>query len=878
MRPRGIKRLFRFSSRTADQVRADISDEFAFHLDMRTEELIKDGIAPARARAQALRELGRADSSAVDLARVGDRVERRRRAGQFAAELRDDTALGLRLLVRSPGFAVVAILTLALGIGANTAIYSVLDAVLLRPLPYPEQDRIMLVFETLENGRQNSVSGGAFLDWRTHQTQFEALVLTGRVSYNLRDGGTPERLRGMEVSHEFLKVLGIPPLLGRGFMPDDDRPGGANDVVMITEELWRTRFGSDPAIVGRTIVLDEIPRTIIGVFPKGAWLFNEDVFFVPAVLAPGTTRASRGQHWAGVFGRLAATSTVARADAELKEVKRRLNPEYPQFKQKWGVNVQPVTEVIGGLARTPLLILLGAVSLVLLIACANVSSLLLARAYHRQQELTVRAALGASGGRLVRQILAENFVLALLGGFAGIAVAYVGVDILRQFAAGAMPITVTPRLDLQVLLVSAAVTIATGPLVGLLPALRARRPNLAAMNSGSKGAASGGRQRTQSLLIVGEVALTVVLLASAGLLLRSLANAASEDPGFEPSRVLAFDLSLPDVSYASGEKRLAFSSALLTRLRALPGVDGAGTGMAIPFSGGGFGEFFSRPDGRESEPVIGKLDFVSPGYLEALGTRLLMGRRLTDADNRPNGPRVAVISEQTMRLFFPKRDAVGQPLVVRGQTWQVIGVIADVVDRRLDVPRGAVAYVPSAFNPGSISVVVRTGLEPLSLVAAVGAEVARLDPGVALASPRSLDRAMADSMAQRKVVLALVATFAGAALLLAAIGLYGVMAYAVASRRREFGIRLALGALRTDLIRHVLRGGLSLTGAGLVIGLIGAAGLSQLLGSQLYQVRGSDPIVVAGTTAAVLAVAVLACWIPAWRASGYEPTVALRAE
>jgi predicted permease len=878
MRPWHIKRLFRLPNRTRGEIRADITDEFAFHLDMRTEELAREGMSPSDARTQALKEFGKADTSAAVLAQLGDKVERRRRIGQFAGELWQDAGLGLRLLVRSPGFAVVAILTLALGIGANTAIYSVLDAVLLRPLPYPEPDRVMMVSETLEDGNQNPVAGGVFLDWRTHQTQFDALTLTAPVTYNLR-GDVPERLNGMEVSHEFLRVLGIPPLLGRGFLPDEDRPGGRNDVVMITEDLWRSRFGADATIVGRRIVLDEVPRTVIGVLPRGAWMLKDQTFFVPAVLVPGTERAQRAPHWAGVFGRLASNTTVARADADLKRIKRQLNPQYPAFKQKWGVVVQPVTEVIGSMARAPMLILLGAVSLVLLIACANVANLLLARGCHRQQELAVRAALGASGGRLVRQVLTENLMLALLGGLAGIVVAYFGVDVLRQFTSDAMPITFTPRIDKQVLLFSLAITVVTGPLVGLLPALRARRPDLsAAMNSGSKGATSGGRQRTQSLLVVAEVALTVVLLASAGLLFRSLAKAASVDPGFEPSRVLAFWVSLPDVSYTSPEKRLAFATNLVSRLRARPGVDGAGTGMAIPFVGGGYGEYFYLPARTDGDAVLGRMDFVSPGYLEALGTRLLTGRRLTDADNRLGGPRVAVISEWTMRRFFPKGDAVGQTIVVAGQPWQVIGVIADVVDQRLDVPHGAFAYVPSAFNLGELSVVVRTPLDPLSLVATVRAEVARLDPGVAVASPRSLDRAMADSMTQRKVVLALVGTFASAALLLAAIGLYGVMAYAVATRRREFGIRMAFGAVRRDLIHHVLRGGLSLTGIGLLVGLAGAVGVAQLLASELYQVRGSDPLVIAATAATVLTVAILACSVPAWRASRFHPMAALRVE
>jgi hypothetical protein len=327
MRPWGVKQLFRHPARTADDVRADVGEEFAFHLDMRTEALVRDGMTRADARAQALREFGRVAASAQALAALGTRVERRRRVGQLVAELRQDGALGLRLLLRSPGFAAVAILTLALGIGANTAIFSVLDAVLLRPLPYPNPDRVVLISETLDDGSPNSTSGGAFLDWRAHQSQFEALALTGRVSYNLRGEGAPERLTGMEVSHEFLDVLGVPPLLGRGFLPEEDRPGGRNDVVMITEELWRSRFAADPSMVGRTIVLDEIPRTVIGVLARDAWVLREDSFFVPAVLNPGTVRASRQEHWASVFGRLVSNTSVAQAEAELETIKGQLNAQ-----------------------------------------------------------------------------------------------------------------------------------------------------------------------------------------------------------------------------------------------------------------------------------------------------------------------------------------------------------------------------------------------------------------------------------------------------------------------------------------------------------------------------------------------------------------------
>jgi predicted permease len=879
MRAWGVKRLFRDTSRTRDDVRRDVRDEIAFHLEMRVEELIRAGMSAADAHGAARREFGALDAGTHALARIDDGIERRRRLGRFFGELRQDASMGARLLVRSPGFAAVAVLTLALGIGANTTIYSGLDAAVLRPLPYPSPSRLVLVSETREDGGRNSSSGGAFLDWRASRSGFEALVLTGRATTNLRHGSTTERLVGMEVSHEFLQVLGIAPLLGRGFQPEDDRPGGRNAVVMLTEELWRSRFNADSSLVGRTIVLDEVPHEVIGVLPRRGWMLKDVTFFVPAVLAPGTDRARRAPHWAGVFGRLGPGVTAAQAQSGLLAVKARLNDQYPVFKKRWGVSVQPVTDVIAGLTRTPMLLLLGAVSVVLLIACANVANLLLARSCHRQQELAVRAALGASGARLVRQVLTENLVLTLLGGTAGVLLAYGGVEVLRWLTVDALPLEFAPRLDHRVLAGALAVTLVTGPLVGLLPALRARRLDPGTtMSGGSKGvAAGGGSQRTKAALVVVEVALTVTLLASAGLLLRSLAHAASADPGFHPDRILAFDVSLPDVSYASRERRLVFASELVQRLRALPGVEGAGTGLAIPYASGGFGEFFARGD-RQSDPVLGRVNFVSPGYLEALGARLIAGRGFADTDNRADGPRVVLISERTRRMFYPGENPVGQTMVIRGERWEVIGVVSDVVDRRPDTPPGAYAYVPSARSGNSPSVIVRTALDPLALLPLVRAAVAGIDPGVAVANPRPLNRARVDSMNDRRFVLALLGAFAAAALTLASLGVYGVMAYAVATRRREFGIRLACGALRSDVMRDVFRRGLIVTSIGLGLGLAGAAGAARLIGSQLYQVSATDPFVAVTTAATVMGAALAACWLPAWRASRVDPASALRAD
>jgi predicted permease len=877
MRPRGVKKLFGFSFRTSQDVRDEIDAEFQFHLDMRQDELVRLGMSEAEARAQARREFGDAASGAAGCTRSGHEVERRRRLRQLAGEVRQDAALGFRLLRRSPGFTLVAILTLALGIGANTAMFSALDTVVLRPLPYPDSDRLLHVSEAREDGGPNSVSGGAYLDWRQRQTEFSAMVLLGRVSCNLRGRGLPERLNGVEATHEFLDVLGIAPLLGRGFLPGEDRPG--NDrVVILTEELWRTRFGGDPSILNSTLVLDEVPRTVIGILPRGTWLFTDDSFFIPAVLAPGTPRAMRAPHWAVVFGRLKPGVSPAAAEAELKNIKKQLTADYPTFKRDWSVTTSPLPELVAGPNRPSLLILFGAVSLVLLIACANVANLLLARTCNREQEIAVRSALGATRWRIVRQVLTESLMLAIIGGAAALAVAFSSLGLLKQLIGDIIPQAAVLTLDGRVLAFAGLVTAAAGLLFGILPALGAGGATLNdTLKNGGKSATAGGHRRSQSMLVVLEVALTVVLLTCAGLLMRSLANTSIVDPGFEPSKALALDLSLPDATYTSPDRRVAFSKELLGRIRSLPGVEMAGAGIAVPFSGRGYGEYFLRPDrGQERNVTLGRVDYVSPGYLEALGAHLRVGRTIAEGDDNANGPRVAVVTETTARIFFPDGNALDNTLTIAGQTWRIVGIVGDIADRRLDAAHGPFAYLPRGEAPNSFSMVVRASVPPLGLVNSIRREVERLDPGVAVANPRALDAAMATSMNGRRTILTIVGTFAAGALLLACIGLYGVMAYSVATRRREICIRVALGAVRRDVIAHVVGGGLRLTLVGLVLGLAAASAAARLLSAELFRVHSYDPLVMVATVLAIVLVAVFACWLPARRATSFDPIAALR--
>jgi predicted permease len=562
----------------------------------------------------------------------------------------------------------------------------------------------------------------------------------------------------------------------------------------------------------------------------------------------------------------------------LKAVKQQLAAEYPGFKQRWNVVVRPLHNVLAVDRRPVLLMLVAAVALLLLIACANVANLLLARACNRQQEMALRTALGATTGRIARQILTEGALLAALGGAAGIALSAWAVRLLGQRMTDLVPQAMTPHLDFRVLVFSIVVTGITALLFGMLPAWRAGQADVnGVLKNGGKSATAGGRRGAQSMLIIAEVALTVILLTSAGLLLRSLANTARVDPGFDPARALAFSLSLPRATYPTVEHRLAFSAEVLRRIRSLPGVEAAGAGMAIPFSNGGFGEYLSRADrSADSEAVLGRVDFVSDGYLEALGTRLLAGRQLSASDNRTGGLRVAVINDTSARTFFAGEDAIGREIAISGNRWTVVGVIADVVDRRLNLTPRPFAYLPQAFNPFDFSMVVRTPLDPMRIAAAVRRELQQAGPGVALANVRTLDQAVAASMAEQRLTLNLIGIFSAGALTLACIGLYGVMAYSVATRRRELCIRMALGAVDRDVIRGILGDGLRLMSIGLVLGLAGAIGAGRLLTSQLYEVSSADPRVITQTIVVMTLVALVACLTPAWTATRSNPIAALR--
>ncbi len=856
---RGVRRA-RFDAEMAEEMRA--------HLELEARARTARGVAPEEARRDAALAFGHVESLKESV--------RDRRAGQWIAQTWQDVRYAIRLLVKWPAFSTVVIGTVALAVGGTATIFSAFDAALLRPLPYPAPDRLVQIVELLDDGSRNSVSAGAFLDWRSHATRVESAVLLGGVTANLRrGGGTADRIAGARVSHELLRVFGLPPVLGRGFGPEDDRAGGTNDVVLLTETLWRSRFGADASILGTSITLDERPRTVIGVVPDGIYMERDVQFFVPAVLDP-SDRGQKDGHWAVVFARMTPGTTVAQLDAELKAIKRRLNPAYPSFKRAWGVGAIGLQAVLAREAR-PLLIALGAaVTLVLLIACANIANLLLARAWLREREVALRAALGAGSTRLARQLLTESAVLALIGGAVGVALAALAIGVLASQAVDFLLPAMLPRLDVRVALFALGVSLLTGFAFGALPAWRARRPNLVEAIRRDGPTATARRPGGQAALVVGQVALTVVLLVVAGLFGRSLVRAVSADPGFTPAQVLAFDLSLPDATYPNPDSRLAFSTAVLERLRALPGVRAAGTAMGVPFAGGGFGEFLSAvPQPQRGDLVLGRVDYVSDGFFEALGARLRAGRFLTADDNRREARRVAVVNQAVVRQFYRDVDPVGRTIYFNGP-YEIVGVIDDVVDRRLDLAHAPRLYMPQARNPFTFSIVVGATGDPGALAPAVRQTLLAVDAGVAAVNIRTLEQAQARSMSDRRIAVWIVALFAAAALTLASLGVYGVMADAVSARRRELCLRMALGASRGHVIRSVVSGGLALAAAGLLIGGLGAAAASRWLQGLLYEVRPSDPLVFGGALAAIALVAVAASCGPAIRATRLDAIAALR--
>ena len=878
-------RRFQLPARGAARRAADVDAELDFHLEACAQELVASGWEPGAARAEAARRFGDVEYTRRYCRTQDAGGERRLRLVTWLEELAHDARYALRQLRAAPAFAAVALLTLALGIGANTAIFSVVYGVLLRPLPYAQSSELVRVFETYE-GSRNTVSPPNFLDWRAQSSSFAGLAaLSDETASLTRQGADPERVPAAAVSANMFDVLGTRALVGRTFAGGEDA-WGAPHVAVVDESLWRRAFGADPALLGRSLTLDGEAYTVIGIVPHGAGFPAEAEIFTPLTFDPAELPDMRGAHYLRVVGRLKPGVTVERAANEMATIMRRLEQQYPDQNTDVTTSVLGMRDVMTQDVRTPLLVLLGAVGLVLLIACVNVANLLLARGVGRSGEIAVRAALGAGRGRIARQLLTESVALALLGGVLGAGLAVLGTKAFVLLAPGDVPRLDAVRVDGTVLLVTLAMAIVVGALAGLGPALQSGRADLnRVLREGGRGAV-GRRLRAVEGLAVAEMALAVTLLVGAGLLVRSFDKLRAVDPGFRPARVLTFDVSLPDASYEPLERKRAFADALVARLRALPEAREAAVIFGLPMSGFAFGLTFdveSRPLPPAQQPGT-SVRFASPGYFAALGIPLVRGRAFT-ADDRAGTPPVLVINETAARRFFPGGDALGQRVAL-GMTrdsvrlgGEIVGIVGDVRDFGLDAEAQPQMYAAFDQWPMSyLSVVVRTTGEPTALAAAARRIVRELDPALPVARLTTLEQSVAESVARPRFYMLLLGTFAASALLLAAVGVYGVIAYAVGRRTREIGVRLALGATAAQVLRGVVGRALALGVAGLVLGTLGAVAATRLMRGLLFGVGANDPLAFGVAAAALLAVAVAAAWVPARRAARVSPVAAMRAE
>jgi predicted permease len=790
-----------------------------------------------------------------------------------------DIRYALRMLTKNPGFTIVAVLTLALGIGANTAIFSMINSVLIKSLPYPDSQQLVQIFEAFPNYDRNSVAGGAFKDWYEHNSKFACMAVYEGTQRNLTGGGQPQRVSGLMVSSEFLSVLGIEPMLGRDFVTGEDAVGGNSHVMILTHKFWRNRYGSDPGIVGKSVLLDQVPYTIVGVLGSGALLHDNELYLIPDVIDGPGTFWGRAGHWRNVIARMSPGITVSEAEAELCGIKEQLNAEYPEFKRECTVNVVSLQEVYAGDARPTLIVLLGTVAFVLLIACANVSSLLLARGNARIREMAIRAAIGARSWRIIRQMLIESLLLALVGCLVGLFLAICGVKFLTGMITGMVPQMLYPELDVNVLLFSICVACGCGILFGILPAWRASKPDLNNdLKETERGATSGAKRRSQSLMVVSEFAFTLVLLIGAGLFLRSFVRLMETDPGFNPRQTLAFDLSFPDAKYPENEDRFRFIKELNARIAALPGVESVGASSSLPFSLRGRTEQVSRMDKPQRTDYVAACDWVSGDYFSAAGIQLLRGRTITEADNQEEAPRVMVIDNTVVRDLYPEEDTIGRQIRFLGQSYEVVGITAPIHQYFLDYAPRPQVYIPQVYLPDHTSIVIRTTLPPLTLAEVVRKTIFEIDPDQPMANVRTLENDVHESLSNKRATLTLLIFFAVVAVSLACIGIYGVISYSIGQRTRELCIRFALGAQRRDIIRLVLKSGVKLSVIGIVVGLVIALALSRLLASLLYEVKTYDPLVFIGSVCLLTMVAVPSIYVPAYRAARIDPIRALRYE
>jgi predicted permease len=869
------------------RVEDELDRELRFHVEQETEEYVARGMPPAVARNAALRRLG-------GYVQVQEECREMRRV-QYIENFVQDLRYALRSLGKSPGFTTVIVLTLALSIGANSAIFSVIEGVLLRSLPYKDPEQIVRVFTRSSSYPKFPMNHFDFRDVRSANRSFESMALYTRNDLQLSGVGEPVRLTGFRVSAGFFHVLGISPARGREFGPNEELPGNGRQVIL-SDRAWRSYFGGAADIVGRKVTLDAEPYVVAGVMPPGTdhpgnvynpVAYGENVdLWMPFAFQGNPAR--RGSHFTEVIARLKPGVSAAQAESELNAIFVDLGTKYGAPKG-WTTWVVPLYREVVGPSQRLLLVLLGAVGLVLLIACVNAANLLLARATARQREIAVRTALGAGRGRLVRQMLTESLLIALAGGTAGAALAVVGTKALVRMMPAGFPRAESIALDGTVFAFTFAVAVGTGLLFGLVPAMQAARFDVQqGLREGGRGSTGSGRQaRLRSVLVAGEVALASVLLIGAGLMLRSFVNLLRSDPGFRAQHVLTAKLALPLETYKGREPVMRFYDRAQRELQSIPGVVSAGTGTDLPWTGyddnlGGW-KYEDRPS-DPNDSTHARYHCASADYFRALGIPLLRGRLFTEAD-AATAPPVVVINQAMARKYWPNEDPVGKRLdfgFSDKPTWTaVVGIVGDVKDRPNSPAAEPAFWWPTTQMPmpfGRMAVVLRASSDSAPLIRDLREAVRRLDPGLAVSDARVMEQVAGESFQTPRFALFLVALFAGLALALAATGVYGVVSYAVSQRMHEFGMRMALGAGQWDVIRLVLGHGVRLAAIGVGIGLAGGAALSQLLGSLLYEVKRVDPVTYAAVALVGVGVAALACYVPARRATGADPMQALRSE
>jgi putative ABC transport system permease protein len=856
----------------------ELNEEVQFHLEREVERNVKSGMSVEEARYAALKSFDRLEQSKEEC--------RSARGVGLIENIVRDVTYSLRVLLKSYAFTIVVILTLAVGIGANTAIFSFANGILLRPLPYPQSDRLAVIEEMVPNQPVPNIGVAYpnFLDWRDQNTVFEGLAThfgTSRFSMTL--GGEATTIRGSRVSHGLFEVLHVAPQLGRTFTTNEDRPE-EDGVVILGHDLWQRYFGGDPNIIGKKVMVSSRSRTVIGVMPRGFRFPEVSELWVP--LAITAQMYTRNDHGLEAIGRLKPAVTVAQAQAEMHTIAARIEQLNPLTNGGIEVKVTSLHDNLAGNYRDALLILLGVVGCVLLVACVNVANLMLARANARQKEFALRAALGASRWRIVRQVLFESLLLALVGGALGFVLSIWALRLLLTAIPIALPVWMNFSIDLRVLGFTLAITLLTGLIFGAVPALQTSRFDLNhTLKEGGRGA-SGVRSRTRSLLVVTEIAMSLVLLVGAGLIVQSLLRLRTVKIGLDPKNVLTATLIVPRAKYKEDAQRAALIKQIVEKVSGLPGVESASATATLPLNGNNWGRGFTvegypvPPDGHV--PTV-QHTVVTPGYFRTMGITLLAGRDFNDSDAKDSLD-VTIIDERLARQYWPNESPIGKRVRFGppqdNEPWHtIVGVVSAVRHQRMREETDPSVYMPHQKIPvAGLSLVARTSSNPHDFIGAVRREVAQLDPDLPVSEVATMEEVIAESIWQPRLYAMLFAVFAGGALLLALIGIYGVMAFLVQTRTHEIGIRMALGASARDVFRLIVGRGMKLTAVGVVIGVGGAIALTRLMHSLLFNTSATDPFIFVLISAILSLAAFFACYLPARRAAKVDPLVALRYE